>query len=60
MRRRKVEIRRKRRGIEWSNIRLYGLVRLLIRLRGTAASTEVVNLSSVFRIIGARVLIMKL
>jgi len=60
MRRGKVERRRKRRGIEWVNIRLYGLVRLLIRLRGTAASTEVVNLSSIFRMIGARVLIMKL
>jgi len=60
MRRGKVEIRRKRRGTEWVNIRLYGLVRLLIRLRGTAASTEVVNLSSIFRMIGTRVLVMKL
>jgi len=60
MRRGKVERRRKRRGIEWANIRLYGLVGLLIRLRGTAASTEVVNLSSIFRIIGARMLITKL
>jgi len=60
MRRGKVERRRKRRRIEWVNIRLYGLVRLLIRLRGTAASTEVVNLSSIFRIIGARILIIKL
>jgi len=56
----KVERRRKRRGIEWVNIGLYGLVGLLIRLRGTAASTEVVNLSSIFRIIGVRILIMKL
>jgi len=60
MRRGKVERRRKRRGIEWVNMRLYGLVGLLIRLRGTAASTEVVNLSSVFGIIGARILTIKL
>jgi len=55
-RRGKIEGTRKSIGTDWSKGRMYMVVRLLMRLRGTAASAEVVNLSGVFRILGVRLI----
>lgn len=43
-------------GIKREVVIIYRVVGMLILLRGTAASNEVVNLSSVFGIIGIRLL----
>jgi len=43
-------------GVKIEMIRMYRVVRILIMLRGTAASTEVVNLSSLFGMVRIRLL----
>lgn len=56
MRRRKGEGEKRRIGIKREIVIMYGVVGMLILLRGTAASNEVVNLSSVFGMMGVGLL----
>jgi len=46
--------------IKETSVSIYMTVRMLIRLRRTAASTEVVNISGVLRVMRLRLLVMKL
>ena len=58
-RRGKREKRKTRIGMEGVNISIYLTIGVLIGLGGTAASTEVVNLSSIFGIVRVGLLLVK-